>query len=119
MTSTTTPGLTLNNGVTMPALGLGVFQSPPVETTAAVEAPLREGYRLIDTAAAYGNEREVDAPASNIPGQSSTSSATLNIETPGFPGVSWDSGGRIRTCDLRVMSPTSYQTAPPRGGPTR
>ena len=27
-----------------------------------------------------------------------------------------DSGGRIRTCDLRVMSPTSYQTAPPRGG---
>jgi diketogulonate reductase-like aldo/keto reductase len=51
--------LTLNNGVTMPALGLGVFQSPPEETVAAVEAALREGYRLIDTAAAYGNEREV------------------------------------------------------------
>jgi diketogulonate reductase-like aldo/keto reductase len=51
--------LTLNNGVTMPALGLGVFQSPPAETTAAVEAALRVGYRLIDTAAAYGNEREV------------------------------------------------------------
>src|SRR4051794_19149279 len=43
----------------MPALGLGVFQSPPEETTAAVEAALRDGYRLIDTAAAYGNEREV------------------------------------------------------------
>ncbi len=43
----------------MPALGLGVFQSPPEETTAAVEAALRLGYRLIDTAAAYGNEREV------------------------------------------------------------
>src|SRR3954447_3254590 len=55
----TTPALTLNNGVTMPALGLGVFQSPPEETTAAVEAALRDGYRLIDTAAAYGNEREV------------------------------------------------------------
>ena len=54
-----TPALTLNNGVTMPALGLGVFQSPPEETTAAVEAALRTGYRLIDTAAAYGNEREV------------------------------------------------------------
>ena len=54
-----TPALTLNNSVTMPALGLGVFQSPPEETTAAVEAALREGYRLIDTAAAYGNEREV------------------------------------------------------------
>ncbi len=51
--------LTLNNGVTMPALGLGVFQSPPEETTAAVEAALAAGYRHIDTAAAYGNEREV------------------------------------------------------------
>src|SRR3954453_9494688 len=59
MTRATIPALTLNNGVTMPALGLGVFQSPPEETTAAVEAALREGYRLIDTAAAYGNEREV------------------------------------------------------------
>jgi diketogulonate reductase-like aldo/keto reductase len=51
--------LTLNNGVTVPALGLGVFQSPPEETTAAVEAALRAGYRHIDTAAAYGNERQV------------------------------------------------------------
>jgi diketogulonate reductase-like aldo/keto reductase len=59
MAPATTPTLTLNNGVTMPALGLGVFQSPPEETTAAVEAALRTGYRLIDTAAAYGNEREV------------------------------------------------------------
>jgi 2,5-diketo-D-gluconate reductase A len=51
--------ITLNNGVVMPALGLGVFQSPPEETTAAVEAALATGYRHIDTAAAYGNEREV------------------------------------------------------------
>ncbi|MFH8252648.1 aldo/keto reductase [Microbacterium sp. B2969] len=51
--------LTLNNGITMPALGLGVFQSPPDETAAAVEEALRVGYRLIDTAAAYQNEREV------------------------------------------------------------
>ncbi|MET3932361.1 aldo/keto reductase [Arthrobacter sp. OAP107] len=53
------PELTLNNGVTMPALGLGVFQSPPEQTTAAVEAALSAGYGHIDTAAAYGNEREV------------------------------------------------------------
>jgi diketogulonate reductase-like aldo/keto reductase len=53
------PHITLNNGVELPALGLGVFQSPPVETAAAVEAAIRTGYRLIDTAAAYGNEREV------------------------------------------------------------
>ncbi|MCQ9164230.1 aldo/keto reductase [Arthrobacter sp. STN4] len=50
--------ITLNNGTTMPALGLGVFQSPPEETTAAVEAALAAGYLHIDTAAAYGNERE-------------------------------------------------------------
>ena len=51
--------LTLNNGITLPALGLGVFQSPPEETTAAVQTALEVGYRHIDTAAAYGNEREV------------------------------------------------------------
>jgi diketogulonate reductase-like aldo/keto reductase len=53
------PTLTLNNGVTMPALGFGVFQTPPAETTAAVEAALATGYRHVDTAAAYGNERGV------------------------------------------------------------
>ena len=53
------PTITLNNGVEMPILGLGVFQSPPEETVAAVEAAIASGYRLIDTAAAYGNEREV------------------------------------------------------------
>ncbi|MFG2926323.1 aldo/keto reductase [Streptomyces sp. NPDC048305] len=51
--------LTLNNGVKMPALGLGVFQTPPEETIAAVKDALDLGYRHIDTAAAYGNEREV------------------------------------------------------------
>ncbi|RYZ42425.1 MAG: aldo/keto reductase [Myxococcaceae bacterium] len=57
--STKSPSILLNNGVQMPALGLGVFQSPPAETVGAVEAALRTGYRLIDTAAAYFNEREV------------------------------------------------------------
>jgi diketogulonate reductase-like aldo/keto reductase len=51
--------VTLNNGVEMPALGLGVFQTPPEETRSAVEAALAAGYRHIDTAAAYGNERQV------------------------------------------------------------
>ena len=51
--------LTLKNGVQMPALGLGVFQTPPDETRDAVRAALDTGYRHIDTAAAYGNEREV------------------------------------------------------------
>jgi diketogulonate reductase-like aldo/keto reductase len=51
--------ITLNNGVDMPALGLGVFQTPPDVTTAVVDEALRLGYRHIDTAAAYANEREV------------------------------------------------------------
>ncbi|MCC8495803.1 aldo/keto reductase [Xanthomonas hortorum] len=51
--------LTLNNGVQLPALGLGVYQSSPDDTVGAVATSLRNGYRMIDTAAAYGNEREV------------------------------------------------------------
>jgi diketogulonate reductase-like aldo/keto reductase len=59
MAPETIPALKLNNNVTMPALGLGVFQTPPDETRDAVRAALDTGYRHIDTAAAYGNEREV------------------------------------------------------------
>jgi 2,5-diketo-D-gluconate reductase A len=59
MTNSHASFLTLNNGVEMPALGLGVFQSSPEETAGAVESALTHGYRLIDTAAAYGNERQV------------------------------------------------------------
>ncbi|MGI9210525.1 MAG: aldo/keto reductase [Rhodococcus sp. (in: high G+C Gram-positive bacteria)] len=54
-----TPLITLNNGVTIPALGFGVFQTPPEQTVAAVTTALDIGYRHIDTAAAYLNEREV------------------------------------------------------------
>ncbi|WP_156251486.1 aldo/keto reductase [Pseudactinotalea terrae] len=49
----------LNNGVEMPDLGFGVFQTPPEETVSSVAEALRVGYRLIDTAASYFNEREV------------------------------------------------------------
>jgi diketogulonate reductase-like aldo/keto reductase len=51
--------LTLNNGIAMPAVGFGVFQTPPQETIRAVQTALEVGYRHIDTAAAYDNEREV------------------------------------------------------------
>ncbi|CAN5337305.1 aldo/keto reductase [soil metagenome] len=54
-----TTSLTLNNDVVMPALGLGVFQSSPEDTAAAVKTALEVGYRHIDTAAAYNNERQV------------------------------------------------------------
>jgi diketogulonate reductase-like aldo/keto reductase len=53
------PTLALNNGHTIPQLGFGVFQVPPDQVIAPVEAALDAGYRLIDTAAAYGNEEGV------------------------------------------------------------
>ncbi|GAA1458925.1 aldo/keto reductase [Williamsia maris] len=55
----TVPTFTLNNDVEIPVLGFGVYQTPPDETRSAVTAALETGYRHIDTAAAYGNEREV------------------------------------------------------------
>ncbi|MBB2911386.1 diketogulonate reductase-like aldo/keto reductase [Streptosporangium becharense] len=50
---------TLNNGVSIPQLGFGVFQVPPEETVQVVTTALEAGYRSIDTAKIYGNEREV------------------------------------------------------------
>ena len=55
----TIPTVTLNNGVEMPILGFGVYQVGPAETERAVSDALAAGYRLIDTAAAYGNEEAV------------------------------------------------------------
>lgn len=48
--------VTLNNGVKMPMLGYGVYQTPPEETKRCVLDAIRAGYRSIDTAQAYGNE---------------------------------------------------------------
>jgi len=61
--------LTLNNGVTIPQLGFGVFQVPPEDTQRTVEDALAAGYRHIDTAAAYRNEAGVGAAlaATGIP----------------------------------------------------
>src|SRR6476620_10233848 len=54
------PSVSLNNGVTMPVLGFGVFQIPDAEACErSVSEALRVGYRLIDTAASYGNEAAV------------------------------------------------------------
>jgi 2,5-diketo-D-gluconate reductase A len=61
--------MTLHDGVEIPQLGFGVFQVPPDDTQAVVEEALEAGYRHIDTAAAYRNERGVGAAiaASAIP----------------------------------------------------
>jgi 2,5-diketo-D-gluconate reductase A len=55
----TVPNITLNDGKTIPQLGFGVFQIDPSETKAATLAALEVGYRHIDTAEMYGNEKEV------------------------------------------------------------
>lgn len=55
--------VTLNNGVRMPKLGYGVYQTPPADTERCVLAAIRSGYRSIDTAQAYGNEEGVGAAA--------------------------------------------------------
>ena len=60
ISSTATPTVTLNNGVEMPILGFGVFQIPDLqECERSVADALQVGYRLIDTAASYGNEEAV------------------------------------------------------------
>ena len=55
----TVPAITLNNGVTIPQLGFGVFQVPPPQTKEATLAALEVGYRHIDTAEMYRNEQGV------------------------------------------------------------
>jgi 2,5-diketo-D-gluconate reductase A len=55
------PSLTLHDGVEIPQLGFGVFQVPPEDTQEVVELALEAGYRHVDTAAAYRNEKGVGA----------------------------------------------------------
>ncbi len=61
MAQMTVPSLTLHDGVEIPQLGFGVFQVPPEETQWVVEHALEAGYRHLDTAAAYRNEKGVGA----------------------------------------------------------
>jgi 2,5-diketo-D-gluconate reductase A len=53
------PSITLNDGNAIPQVGFGVFQTPPDETERAVTIAFEAGYRHVDTAAAYRNERGV------------------------------------------------------------
>src|SRR5215212_5948402 len=59
ITLSAVPDITLNDGNTIPQLGFGVFQIESGDTTEAVSEALQVGYRHIDTAEMYGNEKEV------------------------------------------------------------
>ena len=64
--SNTIPAVTLNNSVEMPILGFGVFQvADPAECERSVRDAIDVGYRLLDTAASYGNEAAVGAAIKN------------------------------------------------------
>ena len=76
----TVPTITLNDGTTIPQLGFGVFQIDPEDTVEAVTTALEIGYRHIDTAEMYGNEREVGEAikASGIPREDIWITSKLN-----------------------------------------
>jgi 2,5-diketo-D-gluconate reductase A len=80
-----TPTITLNNGVTMPVLGFGVYQIPAEQTEQAVSEALAAGYRSLDTAAAYQNEEAVGRAiaASGIPRDELVVTTKLWIQKPG------------------------------------
>jgi 2,5-diketo-D-gluconate reductase A len=80
------PSVTLHDGVEIPQLGFGVFQVPPEDTQRVVEEALAAGYRHIDTAAAYRNEKGVGAgiAASGIPREEVFVTTKLWNEQQGF-----------------------------------
>ncbi|MDQ6850040.1 MAG: aldo/keto reductase [Actinomycetota bacterium] len=80
------PTVTLNTGATMPQLGFGVFQVPLDETRAAVTAAFESGYRSIDTAAMYGNEKGVAAAiaASGLAREEIFVTTKLNNDAHGY-----------------------------------
>ena len=80
------PTVTLNDDNTIPVLGLGVAELSPEETESAVATALKAGYRLIDTAAAYGNEEAVGraVAASGVPREDLFITTKLATEDQGF-----------------------------------
>jgi len=74
------PTVRLNDGHDIPQLGFGVFKVPPAETAQAVAAALEVGYRHIDTAQMYGNERGVGQAIRD----SGLPRAEVFVNRPGF-----------------------------------
>lgn len=80
------PSVTLNNGTAIPQFGFGVFQIPPEETAQAVHHALEAGYRHIDTAQMYRNERAVGQAISEsgIPREDLFVTTKLNNDRHGY-----------------------------------
>lgn len=82
MTDLTAKTFTLNTGATIPAIGLGTWKSRPGDVTKAVEYALRAGYRHIDGALAYGNEKEVGLGIRNSGVPRSEIFVTTKLDNP-------------------------------------
>lgn len=96
------PTVTLNNGVKMPMVGFGVFQIPdPDVCQKAVEEAIKTGYRLIDTAEAYGNEEAVGKAikASGVPREELFITTKAFIQHINYEGVKEAFEGSLRKLD--------------------
>lgn len=98
----TVPNLSLNNGITIPQLGFGVFQVPPDETQRVVEDALAAGYRHIDTAAGYSNEAGVGAAlaASGIPREEIFITTKLRNGEQGSAAAAFETSRRALGLDV-------------------
>ena len=94
--------ITLNNGVEIPMVGMGVFRMTGAEVRAALPVALDTGYRLIDTAALYGNEEAVGevVAASGLP----RDELFITTKVWVWATLSWSSLAMRRRVDRRVSS---------------
>ncbi|QIP14172.1 aldo/keto reductase [Spirosoma aureum] len=96
----------LNNGVEMPILGFGVFQVPdPAECERSVLDAMATGYRLIDTAASYGNEEAVGKAIkkSGVPREDLFITTKLWIQTDGYEGTKKAFGNSLKKLQLDYL----------------
>ena len=105
------PSVTLNDGYTMPVIGLGVGELSDSETELAVSAALDAAYRSIDTASAYGNEAAVGRAiaSSGVPREELFITRTRGFSprrTPARPASS-DSDSTTSTCISSTGLPAS------------
>jgi len=94
--------VTLNNGVQMPLLGFGVYQMSDAECEASLLEALRVGYRLIDTAAIYGNEEAVGRAlkASGVPRAELFITTKLWVDDATYEGAKRAADASLRRLQL-------------------
>ena len=126
MSGNPVPDVILNNGVSMPVLGFGVFQIPAEQTEQAVADAIAAGYRLLDTADAYQNEEAVGRAIAGrgmrrdeLSSPPSCGSRTTRPKTtPGTPSSGrWTGSAWTTSTFTSSTSPSAISTRS--GGPWR